>query len=306
MSSWPGVDYAGWSATCDTLHAHTQVLGKLAVELAAPEPHFQHTALRVTARGWETYALPAPNGGGLITAALDLRSHEATVEHSDGGSARIPLTPDRAVADVTRDVLDAVADLGGAVAINPKPQEVAWDVPLDQDRDHATYDREQVAAYFAAARAAALVLSEFRAPFRGRSSPVNAWWGAFDLRRPPVLGQADRAAVRRLHHAQLGGRRAVRGRVVAGRSALRPSGVLRLPLPDARGVLRLRAQTAAGPLGQRSRRVRARLGGHTLAARPAWPGARVRALGVSTGVRAICEWDPSLAASAQGVPPPIR
>ena len=25
------------------------------------------------------------------------------------------------------------------------------------------------------------MLSEFRAPYRGRSTPVNAWWGSFDL-----------------------------------------------------------------------------------------------------------------------------
>jgi hypothetical protein len=25
------------------------------------------------------------------------------------------------------------------------------------------------------------VLAEFRAPFRGRKTPVNAWWGSFDL-----------------------------------------------------------------------------------------------------------------------------
>src|SRR5581483_3318744 len=35
--------------------------------------------------------------------------------------------------------------------------------------------------YFAAASRAALVLAEFRAPYRGRSTPVNAWWGSFDL-----------------------------------------------------------------------------------------------------------------------------
>ena len=28
--------YEAWRATCDTLHAHTQVLGKLAVALAPP------------------------------------------------------------------------------------------------------------------------------------------------------------------------------------------------------------------------------------------------------------------------------
>ena len=34
-SSWPALSYEAWSATCDTLHAHTQVLGKLAARLAA-------------------------------------------------------------------------------------------------------------------------------------------------------------------------------------------------------------------------------------------------------------------------------
>ena len=49
--AWPAVNYEDWTATCDTLHAHTQVLGKLAVALAPPEPEFQHVALRLTARG---------------------------------------------------------------------------------------------------------------------------------------------------------------------------------------------------------------------------------------------------------------
>ena len=72
-AAWPALAYGAWSATCDTLHAHTQVLGKLAVELAPPEPQLQHAALRLTPRGWETAALPAPDGSGAITAALDLR-----------------------------------------------------------------------------------------------------------------------------------------------------------------------------------------------------------------------------------------
>src|SRR5581483_9149268 len=61
---WPSLNYADWSDTCDTLHAHTQVLGKLAVALAPPEPQLQHAALRLTARGWETLPLPAPDGSG--------------------------------------------------------------------------------------------------------------------------------------------------------------------------------------------------------------------------------------------------
>jgi hypothetical protein len=180
-SHWPALSYADWFATCDTLHAHTQVLGKLAVKLAPPEPQLQHAALRLTARGWETAPLPAPDGTGALVVALDLRSHAAVVEHSDGPQRAIPLAPDRPVGDVTRAVLAAVGELGGRVEIDPTPQEVSWTVPLDEDAEHATYDPAQVATYFQAATRAGLALAAFRAPYRGRSTPVNAWWGSFDL-----------------------------------------------------------------------------------------------------------------------------
>src|SRR4051794_7659267 len=94
-SGWPMVSYEQWSATCDTLHAHTQVLGKLAAVLAPPEPQLQHAALRLSARGWETAPLPAPDSLGALVVALDLRTHEAVVEHSDGRVQRVALVPDQ-------------------------------------------------------------------------------------------------------------------------------------------------------------------------------------------------------------------
>ena len=156
-------------------------LGKLAVALAPREPQLQHTALRLTARGWETLPLPAPDGSGALVVALDLRVHEAVVEHSDGRTERVALTPHRPVGVVTSAVLAAVRSLGGAVEIDPTPQETPWKTPLDTDDEHATYEQEQVVTYFAAATQAALVLAALRAPYRGRSTPVNAWWGSFDL-----------------------------------------------------------------------------------------------------------------------------
>ena len=178
---WPPLPYESWSATRDTLHAHTQVLGKVAAALAPPEPQLQHAALRLTSRGWETMPLPAPDGSGALIVTLDLRSHEAVVEHSDGGVRRVALTPARAVAEVTREVLAAIRSLAGPVEIEMTPQETSWQTPLDEDVEHATYSTGQVAAYFAAATRASLVLAELRAPYRGRSTPVNAWWGSFDL-----------------------------------------------------------------------------------------------------------------------------
>jgi Family of unknown function (DUF5996) len=180
-TGWPALPYEAWRATCDTLHSHTQVLGKLAARLAPPEPQLQHAALRLTTRGWETAPLPAPDGSGALGIALDLHAHEAVVEHSDGRLQRVALTPDRPVGEVTRDVLAAVRALGGPVEINVTPQETPWTTPLDEDEEHATFDPDQVALYFAAATRAAQVLAAARAPYRGRSTPVNAWWGSFDL-----------------------------------------------------------------------------------------------------------------------------
>jgi hypothetical protein len=189
-TEWPAVSYEAWSATCDTLHAHTQVLGKLAVRLAPLEPQLQHAALRLTTRGWVTLPLPAPDGSGTFAVALDLHTHHAVVDHSDGRTIPIPLTPNRSVRDVTRDVLAAVAALVGPVPIDMTPQEVPWTTPLDEDDEHATYDADRVAAYLFAATQASVVLAALRAPYRGRSTPVNAWWGTFDLAVSLFSGRA--------------------------------------------------------------------------------------------------------------------
>jgi uncharacterized protein DUF5996 len=180
-TEWPALPYEDWSDTCQTLHAHTQVLGKLAAALSPPEPQLQHAALRLGVRGWETQPLPAPDGLGVLAVELDLHSHEAVVRHSDGRDARVPLAPDRSVATVTQELLAALRLLCGPVEIDLVPQETPWRTPLDEDEEHARYDAAAVARYFAAATQAALVLAALRAPYRGRSTPVNAWWGSFDL-----------------------------------------------------------------------------------------------------------------------------
>jgi hypothetical protein len=190
MSDWPALPtYADWKATCDTLHAHTQVLGKLAATLAPAEPQLQHAALRLTARGFETAPLPAPDGSGSFGVILDLHRHGAMVEHSGGSAAFITLVPDQSVGWITREILEAVTHLAGEAKIDPTPQEVDWTVPLDEDDEHATYDIEQVTAYFGAATRAAGVLAALRAPYRGRSTQVNAWWGSFDLAVSLFSGQ---------------------------------------------------------------------------------------------------------------------
>ena len=302
--AWPPLPYEAWSATCDTLHAHAQVLGKLAVALAPKEPQLQHAALRLSARGWETLPLPAPDGSGALVVALDLHTHHAVAEHTDGRARRIPLGPDRPVADVTRDLLAAVGDLGGPVHIDPRPQETPWTTPLDEDFEHATYNPTQVTTYFAAATHAALALAALRAPYRGRSTPVNAWWGSFDLAVSLFSGRevdppSDDFIMRNSGNAQQievgwwpGDARYPRAAFFA----------FAFPAPDG-----FKEATLSPPTAQWN----AELGEYILD----WEDVRVapdpHGAVLDFGLSAIrhactvCGWDPDLAASAEGVPPPV-
>jgi hypothetical protein len=304
MPGWPEISYAQWSATCDTLHAHTQVLGKLAVALAPPEPQLQHAALRLTARGWETAPLPAPDGSGALVVALDLRTHEAVAEHSDGRTQRIALIPDRPVGDVTSELLDAVRNLAGTVEIDPTPQEVSWSVPLDEDYEHARYDPEQVVSYFAAATQAALVLAAFRAPYRGRSTPVNAWWGSFDLAVSLFSGlRADPPSkdfiMRNAMDAQEIAVGWWPGDTRYGDAAFY---AYAHPAPDGLADATLSPATA---------RWEPALGEYILDWEDVRSGPDPRAVALDFAHSAfayacmMCEWDTALAASAEGVPPPV-
>ena len=303
-TGWSRLPYEEWSATCDTLHAHTQVLGKLAAALAAPAPQLQHAALRVTARGWETLPLPAPNGSGAVVVALDLHAHESVVEHSDGRVHRVALTPDRPVGEVTRAVLAAVRSLGGDVAIDPTPQEVSWSVPLDEDDQHSEYDPGQVAAYFAAATHAALALAAFRAPFRGRSTPVNAWWGSFDL-AVSLFSGAPAAPP----SADFISRNAMDAQEIAigwwpGDARYPRAAFYAYAHPAPEGF-------AAATLSPAAARWEAALGEYVLDWDDVCAGPDPHAAAVGFARSAfhhactVCEWDPALAATAEGTPPPV-
>ena len=300
--AWPAIGYRDWAATCDTLHAHSQVLGKLAAALAPPEPQLLHAALRLTARGLETAPLPAPDGSGAFTVALDLHRHEAIVEHTGGGLRQIALVPDRPVGAVTRDVLEAVRSLAGAVEIDPTPQEVAWSVPLDEDDQHASYDAAKVADYLAAATRAAHVLTAFRAPFRGRSTAVNAWWGSFDIAVSLFSGQpadppSDNFIMRNSMNAQEvavgwwpGDERNERAAFYA---YAHPS-----PIGFEHAVLAAgRYDASLGEFILDWDEVRASPDPHAVAL--------AFARSVFRHSCAVAEWDPALSASAEGTPPPV-
>jgi Family of unknown function (DUF5996) len=306
VSSWPTLpSYERWSGTCDTLHAHTQVLGKLAGALAPREPQLQHAALRLTARGWETAPLPAPDDSGAIVVALDLHHHQALVEHSQGHVTGVPLTPDRPVGEITKEVLDAVHRMAGEVELDLRPAEVPWTVALDQDEQHARYDTSLVERYFAAATRAALVMAAFRAPYRGRSTPVNAWWGSFDLAVNLFSGQPAEPPARDFitRNAMDAQEFALGWWPGDGRYGHAAFYAYTHPAPDEFGGAEVSPAAARweGDLGEYI------LDWDAVCA-SADPGAAALQFARSTfrHTCTVCAWDPALLDSAEGTPPPVR
>ena len=301
---WPELPYDSWHETRDTLHAHTQVLGKLAATLAPPEPQLQHAALRLTARGWETPPLPAPDGSGAFGVVLDLHTYEVVVEHSDRRALRIPLTPDRSAGEVTRELLASVRRIAGPVELNLTPQETPWTKPLDSDDEHASFDTARIDAYFEAATRAAMVLAALRAPYRGRSTPVNAWWGSFDLAVSLFSGKSVEPPGDGFIWRNSGDAEQVEVGWWPGDARYPRAAFYAYAHPAPAGFENATLQPASAHWD-------ANLGEFILD----WddirddpdPHASALAFARSAVIHAcaVCGWEPALAASAEGIPPPV-
>jgi hypothetical protein len=208
------------------------------------------------------------------------------------------------VGEVTRELLAAVAGLAGEVGIDPTPQEVGWTVPLDEDNEHRRYDPAQVAAWFSAATSAALVLAAFRAPYRGRSTPVNAWWGSFDLAVSLFSGQpADPPSDDFIGRNAMDAQEVAVGWWPGDQRHSRPAFYAYAhPAPDG---------FAEATLEPTAARWDSALGEYVLD----WDDLRTESDPHAAALRfarsafahacTVCRWDDALAASAEGIPPPV-
>jgi hypothetical protein len=162
-----------------------------------------------------------------------------------------------------------------------------------------------VTTYLAAATRAALVLAEFRAPYRGRSTPVNAWWGSFDLAVSLFSGRpadppSDDFIMRNAMDMQ-----EVAVGWWPGDPRYRKAAFYAYAHPAPPGF-------EAATLSPPAARWEAELGEYVLDAEAVSEGADPHALALDFARSAfqhaclVCDWDPTLAASAEGRPPPVR
>ena len=203
---WPDLAFAAWSDTCKTLLLWLQVVGKVRIACTPLINHWWNCTLKVTSHGLLAPAMPYR--GRTFDVLFDFTHHHLHIETSDGRIETLALEP-MAVADFYGAFMQALRRLGIDVHIWTMPSEIENAIPFEKDRAHAQYDPAYVQRFWQAVLQVHRVMTEFRARFIGKASPVHFFWGSFDLavtrfsgrRAPPPTGTTPNVAARVMNEA---------------------------------------------------------------------------------------------------------
>lgn len=176
--AWPSLPIQEWEATCQTLHMWTQITGKIKLALAPHINHWWQIPLHVSSRGLTTSALPYDTQ--TLTLEFNFIDHVLEIRTSRGAEATVKLAP-RSVADFYEEVMARLHEVGMPVQIFTQPVEVAGAIPFEEDTEHDSYDREYVERFWRVLTQVDRVFRQFRGGFIGKASPVQFFWGSFDL-----------------------------------------------------------------------------------------------------------------------------
>ncbi len=176
--AWPPLPLAAWQESMTTLHMWTQIVGKIRLALAPHVNHWWQAALYVSSRGLTTSAMPY--GRDSLTLAFDFLDHALHIVASTGVREQMKLEP-RSVADFYTELMARLDGAGMPVSILARPVEVVEATPFAEDHAHNAYDAAAVQRFWRALLQADRVFNEFRGAFTGKASPVQFFWGSFDL-----------------------------------------------------------------------------------------------------------------------------
>ncbi len=177
-SPWPALDFNSWQETLGTLHLFTQIVGKIRLRHMPWQNHSWHTSLFVSPRGFSTG--PVPYGHGLFEVQLDFENHRAVVNSSFAPDAEVKLYP-RTVASFYQELFEKLASIGIQTRIHAAPNEIPEAIPFAEDEVHAAYDGDKVSRFWQACMSVHYVFQRFRSRYLGKCSPVQFFWGSFDL-----------------------------------------------------------------------------------------------------------------------------
>ena len=179
MSSWPELSLERDHETLALLHLVSQMLGKIRIAHAPWVNHGWHASLRPTASGLAT--LPtAASGGRTFTLAIDLCRHGIALQIGDGVADLIPFAG-KPVAQLHSELIALLDEHGLPSRFNGRPNEIADAIPFAEDTAPRVYDPGSGRRLHDSLQRIVPVFERFRAGFTGKASPVQFFWGSFDL-----------------------------------------------------------------------------------------------------------------------------
>lgn len=179
MSRWPELFYDDWKETLATLHLWTQVVGKIRMHFEPFVNHWWNVALYVTPRGLTTSAMPVSDGR-MFEIAFDFLGHELSIADCEREVRRFALEPMTVAAFYER-LMHELRAMAVDVRINVVPNEIADAIAFPEDTVHRAYDAAYVERFHHALLEADRICKLFGSGFMGKASPVQFFWGSFDL-----------------------------------------------------------------------------------------------------------------------------
>lgn len=170
--------HSDWHDTKLTLHLISQLLGKIRLQLAPPEPQWGHVSLPLTVNGFTTGLLF--EGERALQLDVDLLS-SCLVVHVEDQTDAIPIEARKTIKSYHDDLFNRLRTHGVDIRINPKPQEMTFQGLLDTDETPLAYDaayaRQGLRLFQRAAHEQLTYLSKLRC----RKIKPALFWGTFDV-----------------------------------------------------------------------------------------------------------------------------
>lgn len=186
FEAWPELPFDACRDTLETLHMKLQIVGKVRLALTPFEPQWGNVPLYLTARGLTT--TPMDSKGLIFQIDVDLIDHEVRILTVNGETRRVPLRA-RPVADFYAELMSNLGGFDIEARFRPMPSEVDDPIPFAEDNTHATYEPEWANRFWRVLSQVDLLLKDHRSRFRGRTSPVQFFWGTFDLAHTRFSGR---------------------------------------------------------------------------------------------------------------------
>ncbi|HEY6917567.1 MAG TPA: DUF5996 family protein [Allosphingosinicella sp.] len=177
MESWPPLGEED-APTITALHLFSQIPGKIMLATRPWANHGWHLTYRVVPRGLRTQVMHTK--AGAFELEFDLVDHRLILRDEEGADGSVPLRP-MPVSAFYNDVMTLLSYAGHKVHITGTPNEIEPAIPFHEDDADRAYDPASADRLRRALLNAERLLDLFRSSFLGKVSPVQFFWGSFDL-----------------------------------------------------------------------------------------------------------------------------